>query len=44
MLPQPETAAAATEAVQHNQALGTDIVKLFTGSYLTPDRRTHMPP
>ena len=43
MLPQPESTAAAIEAVKHNQALGTDIVKLFTGSYLAPDKITHMP-
>jgi len=43
MLPQPATPAAAVEAVQHNEEHGTDIVKLFTGSYLTPDNITHMP-
>ena len=39
-LPQPGTPAAAVAAVQRNQALGTDMVKLFTGSYLAPDHIT----
>ena len=43
MLPQPATPGAAILAVQHNQAYRTDIVKLFTGSYLTPNNITHMP-
>jgi imidazolonepropionase-like amidohydrolase len=42
-LPQPETPAAATADVERNQALGTDIVKLFTGSYIAPGRIAHMP-
>jgi imidazolonepropionase-like amidohydrolase len=42
-LPQPATPAAAVEAVQQNQALGSDAVKLFAGSYLTRDNITHMP-
>ncbi len=42
-LPQPATPATAVEAVQQNQALGSDVVKLFTGSYLTPNNITHMP-
>ena len=42
-LPQPATPAAAVEAVQQNQALGSDVVKLFTGSYLTPNNITHIP-
>ena len=42
-LPQPETAQQAIEVVHHNQALGTDIVKLFTGSYLTPEKIVPMP-
>ena len=35
---QPETPEAAAEAVEKNIALGTDIVKLFTGSIAAPDR------
>jgi imidazolonepropionase-like amidohydrolase len=42
-LPQPATPAAAVEAVQQNHAVGSDVVKLFTGSYLTPNDITHMP-
>jgi imidazolonepropionase-like amidohydrolase len=42
-LPQPATPATAVEAVQQNQALGSDVVKIFTGSYLTPNNITHMP-
>ncbi len=42
-LPQPETPAAAIAAIARNQEQGTDLVKLFTGSYLSPDRVTHMP-
>lgn len=42
-LQQPNTPAAAVEAVRENQAHGSDVVKLFTGSYLTPDDITHMP-
>jgi imidazolonepropionase-like amidohydrolase len=41
-LPQPVTPAEAVEAVQQNQALGSDVVKLFIGSYLTPNNITHM--
>jgi len=41
-LPQPATPAEAVEAVQQNQALGSDVVKLFIGSYLTPNNITHM--
>jgi imidazolonepropionase-like amidohydrolase len=36
MLGQPATPAEADALVEHNIALGTDVVKLFTGSYLTP--------
>jgi imidazolonepropionase-like amidohydrolase len=36
MLGQPATPAEADAIVEHNVALGTDVVKLFTGSYLTP--------
>jgi imidazolonepropionase-like amidohydrolase len=43
-LPQPPlTPSAAIEAVKQNVLLGTDIVKLFTGSYLSPDHVVHMP-
>jgi len=41
-LQQPNTPAAAVEAVRENQALGSDVVKLFTGAYLTPDNITNM--
>ncbi|HEU5078739.1 MAG TPA: amidohydrolase family protein [Opitutaceae bacterium] len=37
-LSQPETPAQAVAAVQQNIAAGTDIVKLFTGSIVAPDR------
>jgi Amidohydrolase family len=40
---QPATPATAVEAVQQHQALGSDVVNLFTGSYLTPDNIAHMP-
>jgi imidazolonepropionase-like amidohydrolase len=43
-LPQPSTPAEATIAVQHNVALGSDAVKLFIGSYLSPDHLVHMSP
>ena len=42
-LPQPESPAAAVQTVRANQAHGSDVVKLFTGSYLSPDTITHMP-
>lgn len=42
-IPQPATPAAAVEAVKHNEEQQTDIVKLFTGSYLAPGKVTHMP-
>jgi imidazolonepropionase-like amidohydrolase len=41
-LPQPATPATAVQAVQQNQVLGSDVVKLFTGSFLTPDNIAHM--
>jgi imidazolonepropionase-like amidohydrolase len=41
--PQPDSAAAAVHAVRTNQAHGSNVVKLFTGSYLSPDNVTHMP-
>jgi len=31
------------EAVRRNISQGSDIAKLFTGSYLSPDEMTHMP-
>jgi imidazolonepropionase-like amidohydrolase len=40
---QPSTPSAATQAVEHNVELGTDIVKLFTGSYVSSDHVVHMP-
>src|ERR1700733_2839633 len=42
-LPQPDTPAAAVAAVQQNIATGSDIVKLFVGSYHSPDDIIHMP-
>jgi imidazolonepropionase-like amidohydrolase len=36
-LPQPDSPAAADHSVEENIALGTDLVKLFTGSIVTPD-------
>ncbi len=42
-LPQPDSPAAAVQAVRANQAQGSNVVKLFTGSYLSPDNITHMP-
>jgi imidazolonepropionase-like amidohydrolase len=35
-LGQPTTPADAAALVEHNVDLGTDVVKLFTGSYVTP--------
>ena len=43
LLLQPSTPAAAVEDVRRNIALGTDIVKLFTGSYTLPDQVVPMP-
>jgi imidazolonepropionase-like amidohydrolase len=42
-LPNPSSPAAAVDAVRKNQAYGSDVVKLFTGSYLSPDKIIHMP-
>lgn len=42
-LPQPETPAQAITAVDQNLASGTDLIKLFTGSIVAPDRTTPMP-
>jgi imidazolonepropionase-like amidohydrolase len=39
---QPETPAEAVAFVDKNAALGTDIVKLFTGSIVAPERVTPM--
>jgi imidazolonepropionase-like amidohydrolase len=39
----PATPVEAVEAVRRNISQGGDIVKLFTGSYLSPDEITHMP-
>ena len=41
-LGQPETPAQATAFVDRNAALGTDIVKLFTGSIVKPNQVTPM--
>jgi imidazolonepropionase-like amidohydrolase len=43
LLPQPSTSAEARAAVQRNLKYGTDVVKLFTGSYLTKEKVVHMP-
>jgi imidazolonepropionase-like amidohydrolase len=42
-LRQPDSPAAAVAVVQQNIAMGTDIVKLFVGSYHSPDDIIHMP-
>ncbi len=42
-LPQPKTPVAAVEAVERNIAMGTDIVKLFTGSIVSPEHVVPMP-
>jgi imidazolonepropionase-like amidohydrolase len=42
-LPQPETPAAARAYVEQSFAMGTDIVKLFTGSYAAPGHVVVMP-
>ena len=42
-LPQPDSPSAAVQAVRANQGQGSNVVKLFTGSYLAPDKITHMP-
>jgi imidazolonepropionase-like amidohydrolase len=39
---QPETAAEAATIVDKNRAAGSDIVKLFTGSIVSPDHITPM--
>lgn len=42
-LPQPEDPAAARAVVEENISLGTDIVKLFTGSIVAPGHIVPMP-
>jgi imidazolonepropionase-like amidohydrolase len=42
-LPQPSTAAEATSIVEKNIAAGADVLKLFTGSYVSPGHVTPMP-
>ena len=42
-LPQPETPVQAITAVDQNVASGADLVKLFTGSIVAPNRTTPMP-
>jgi imidazolonepropionase-like amidohydrolase len=42
-LPQPEDPAAARAVVEENIALGSDIVKLFTGSIVAPGHIVPMP-
>ena len=42
--PQPQTPAEAAAVTARNIARGADIVKLFTGSYVTPDDILPMPP
>lgn len=39
----PSTPREALHSVQRNISQGSDVVKLFTGSYLSPDHITHMP-
>jgi imidazolonepropionase-like amidohydrolase len=43
LLPQPSSAAEAAAIVQHNIAAGADVLKLFTGSYLSPTQIKPMP-
>lgn len=38
MMPQPETVAMAEDAVRTNVDGGADIIKLFTGSWITPQQ------
>jgi imidazolonepropionase-like amidohydrolase len=42
-LPQPSTAAEATAIVEKNIAAGADVLKLFTGSYVSPGHVKPMP-
>jgi imidazolonepropionase-like amidohydrolase len=43
MLPQPETPAAAAKIEETNIARGADVLKLFTGSIVTPQKVLPMP-
>jgi imidazolonepropionase-like amidohydrolase len=43
MLPQPSTPAEATAIVEKNIAAGADVLKLFTGSHVSPERVKPMP-
>jgi imidazolonepropionase-like amidohydrolase len=43
LLPQPSTAAEATAIVEKNIAAGADVLKLFTGSYVSPGHVKPMP-
>ncbi len=43
MLPQPETPTQAVAAVERNVAAGSDIVKLFTGSWIEKGKVLPMP-
>lgn len=42
-LPQPRTTGEAADAVERNIAKGTDVVKLFTGSIVSPSQIVPMP-
>jgi imidazolonepropionase-like amidohydrolase len=43
LLPQPASAAEATAIVEKNIAAGADVLKLFTGSYVSPGHVKPMP-
>jgi imidazolonepropionase-like amidohydrolase len=43
LLPQPSTAAEAAAIVEKNIAAGAEVLKLFTGSYVSPDHIKPMP-
>jgi imidazolonepropionase-like amidohydrolase len=43
LLPQPSTAAEAAALVEKNIAAGADVLKLFTGSYVSPSHIKPMP-
>lgn len=43
LLPQPSSAAEATAIVEKNIAAGADVLKLFTGSYVSPGHVKPMP-
>ncbi|MGB6501094.1 MAG: amidohydrolase family protein [Thermoplasmata archaeon] len=42
-VPTPSTPSSARRAVERNLAWGSDLLKLFTGSYVAPGRVTAMP-